>query len=166
MEWLRGWMLTGFPWLTTGYALLDTPLSGLAPIGGVYMLSLLGLMTIGGMIVLLIDYELKTALIAILLATAWSGSWYLDQRAWSHVEGQPIKVAVIQNNVPLLDKWQVNRRADIIDEYLLRSSEHTDKDLIVWPEGNSRLPRKYAASFLAQTQIPSGGLCFWHFVSP
>jgi len=135
MEWLRGWMLTGFPWLTTGYALLDTPLSGLAPIGGVYMLSLLGLMTIGGMIVLLIDYELKTALIAILLATAWSGSWYLDQRAWSHVEGQPIKVAVIQNNVPLLDKWQVNRRADIIDEYLLRSSEHTDKDLIVWPEG-------------------------------
>src|SRR5580692_5442997 len=36
LEWLRGWLLSGLPWLSTGYAMIDSPLSGIAPIFGVY----------------------------------------------------------------------------------------------------------------------------------
>ncbi len=54
LEWLRGWLFTGLPWLTTGYILLDSPLSGFVPIGGVYGLTLLGLMTIGTLSALLV----------------------------------------------------------------------------------------------------------------
>lgn len=34
-EWLRTWVFTGMPWMTTGYGFLDTPLTGIAPALGV-----------------------------------------------------------------------------------------------------------------------------------
>src|SRR5205823_7336188 len=40
-EWLRGWLFSGFGWLSIGYAQVTAPLAGFAPIGGVLLPGLL-----------------------------------------------------------------------------------------------------------------------------
>ena len=134
-EWVRGWIFSGFPWLTTGYAFLETPLAGLAPIGGVYIVSLIVLISIGTLASLLIVVDRKTVGIAFLLTLIWGGSWFANSYSWTKSQGHIINVAILQNNIDLLDKWNPVRRNEILEEYLQISDAHRDKDLIVWPEG-------------------------------
>ena len=51
-EWVRSWLLTGFPWAYAGYGALDSPLAGWIPIVGVYgcswLLVLLGCLWVEG----------------------------------------------------------------------------------------------------------------------
>ena len=134
-EWLRGWVLTGLPWLSTGYALLPTPLAGYAPIGGVYLVGLIALATIGVVMAVVRDTNFRTVFASLLAGGAWFGSFALDQHTFGQDVGDPIKVALIQNNIPLLNKWNENRKVEIVTGYIEASARHGDKDLVVWPEG-------------------------------
>ena len=135
LEWMRGWVFTGLPWLSSGYAVTDTPLSGLAPVGGVYLVGLVYVFSIGVLIAVIADINRKTVLLLILTISAWGTAWQLNQHSWSEPVGEQISVAMIQNNVPLLEKWSAGARQEIINDYLIESDLHSDKDLIVWPEG-------------------------------
>jgi len=133
-EWLRGWLFTGFPWLTAGYAFLDTPLAGWAPLGGVYAVSLAALVSAGALTVLATGRGWRGAAAAALAAALWLGGGQLGGVEWTRPDGAPVKVAVIQNNVPLAAKWDAARAARIIGDYLDASDRHRDADLVLWPE--------------------------------
>ena len=56
-EWLRGTVFTGFPWLASGYAQVDGPFAGFAPMAGVYgvgwMLALVAALLVQAVLALL-----------------------------------------------------------------------------------------------------------------
>lgn len=148
VEWLRGWLFTGFPWLTAGYAFLDTPLAGWAPVGGVYAVSLAALVSAGAVAAMAAGRGWHGAAVVAVAGALWFGGERLTGIEWTRAAGLPVKVALIQNNVPLAEKWSAGHAARIIDDYLTASARHRDADLVLWPEAAvpdylDRLPAEF-----------------------
>lgn len=135
-EWLRGWVLTGFPWLTAGYAGVDTPLAGLAPLGGVYAMSLATLVCAGLLWCLARGRARWRA--ALALAAVLAAGWALRQLHWTTPYGSPFKAAMLQGDVPQDLKFDPGRYAKTLGTYA-RLAEHSRARLIVLPE--TALPR-------------------------
>jgi len=133
-EWVRGWFLTGFPWLSLGYAYLETPLSNLAPLGGVYFVGLVAAMSAGVLVALMRLFSRNSVFSVIGVAALWGMGWALNSTAWTTQEGEPIQVGIVQNNVSIHDKWNQEESQRIIEDYITASADLPEQDLIVWPE--------------------------------
>ncbi len=129
-EWLRSWLLTGFPWLLVGYPLLETPLSGFAPIIGIYGLSLLVLISVSLLLAKIKPMVSLSSIVALLLCGAIFG-----MLQWSTPQGEPLSVSLIQGNVNQGVKWSSWQLEKTKQLYVSLSQDHwQDSDLIVWPE--------------------------------
>ncbi len=134
-EWLRGWLFTGFPWLSLGYSQIDSPLSAIAPILGVYGVSWL-LALCSGLLVLALFRRgviIKLMYVAAIAVVILSAS-LVSTVDWTHDAGEPVRVSLIQGNIPQQLKWERDVYQPTLDLYLAFSREHWDSDLIVWPE--------------------------------
>ncbi len=135
LEVLRSLLFTGFPWLSLGYSQIDTPLSAVAPITGVFGISYLLALIAGALYCLLSRtgraYKVTAVVVLLLIG---SGSYRGHQFNWSDDQGEPIKVALLQANIPQEIKWQPSFRQRSIDIYLQMTRQQRDADLIVWPE--------------------------------
>jgi len=135
IEWLRGWLLTGFPWLNLGYSQLNTPLAGIAPVLGVYGVSWATAFTAALLLVILVAVKHKARFVvgsglAILFISA-IGLSVID---WTEEQGEPIKVSLLQGNAPQMTKWDPDQIQARLDLYAGLTRQHWDSDLIFWPE--------------------------------
>ncbi len=138
LEWLRGWLLSGFPWLSLGYTQTGTALAHLAPIAGVYGISLV-LLSSAGALVALARGTLSVRLIAAAVLTVpWLVCAVLGDIAWTHPAGAPVPVAIVQGNISQQDKWQAALSRKILARYQRLTQSALGTRLIVWPE--SALP--------------------------
>ncbi|HEY3809594.1 MAG TPA: apolipoprotein N-acyltransferase [Steroidobacteraceae bacterium] len=138
IEWLRGWFLSGFPWLTLGESQTDTWLRGFAPVLGMYGISALLLLGSGALVALLRgSNRLRTASVVVLLAP-WPLGWALTHVDWAHPAGAPVSVAVLQGAIPQDQKWQADNIEPTRDLYTKLNEQALGAQLIVWPE--SALP--------------------------
>jgi apolipoprotein N-acyltransferase len=131
-EWLRGWLLTGFPWLQVGYTQLATPLSGFAPIAGPYGVALAAAVCAGAIALMAKTRRVKIG-IAVLAGVVASG-WGLSRVEWVVPKGQPLPVALVQGNIALQEKWAPSERSRIIDRYMTLTQAIDGVSLVVWPE--------------------------------
>lgn len=130
IEWLRGTILTGFPWLTLGYAHSDSPLAGYAPLLGVYGVSLLAAVS-AGLLALFWQRRAKRAL--WLLAALWLGGAGLQHLSWTQPQGEPFSVALVQGNIPQDIKFNPDALADTLETYR-HLAQRSDAHLTVLPE--------------------------------
>jgi len=129
-EWLRSWLFTGFPWLSIGYSQIDSPLQGFAPLIGIYGLAWLILLTAS---LLIVAYH-RQRLALITFLAIWGSGELLSQVTWSKPLGNPLKVALIQGNIPQDFKWLPSYQNATLQRYLELSQAHRDVDLMIWPE--------------------------------
>jgi apolipoprotein N-acyltransferase len=133
-EWIRSWLLTGFPWLNLGYSQTDSALAGLAPVCGVFGISLAVVFTAAAIVSLLNAGRKKQLLLGIVIVLVWAGSWLLGKVEWTTGDGGEISVAVIQGAVPQEIKWRPEMRGPTMDLYRDLTQPHLQRDLIIWPE--------------------------------
>ena len=134
-EWLRSWILTGFPWLLVGYVLVDSPLSGIIPIFGVFAGS--AVMAFLGASFIALMYLSKQQILKAFtgLGVFIVCCYFAGDIEWtSRVGDRPVKVSAVQANIPFDMKWDKSRRHEVYQAYAELTSEHWDSDIVVWPE--------------------------------
>lgn len=133
-EWVRGWFISGFPWLNVGYGQLDTPIAGFAPVIGVYGVGWLVALSAGLILSLFYLPWLKTTTAGIVVAALWACGAWLNQVEWSSPAGEPFKVTLLQGNIPQEIKWEPRHQRETLKLYIAMTRQHWDSDLVVWPE--------------------------------
>jgi len=111
---------------------VDSPLSSLAPIVGVY-----GVSWAVSFMAALLAYARRANLWKVALpalAVLALGVFTLTLIEWVTPAGAPIKVALLQGNVSQDIKWRPEQRQPTIDWYVENTGLNWDSDLIIWPE--------------------------------
>ncbi|MCK0153250.1 apolipoprotein N-acyltransferase [Alcanivorax sp. S6407] len=133
LDWVRGWFLTGFPWLYAGYGLIDTPLAPLAPVGGVWLLTLAAVL-LASTVIQLRQPGLQRWLATGLSALVLLGSAIAHTFTFTHPSGEMQPVALVQGNIPQDLKWQISMRERTREIYHDLTATIPDGYLVIWPE--------------------------------
>jgi apolipoprotein N-acyltransferase len=136
LEWLRGWLFSGFPWLSIGYAFIDSPLAGWAPLFGVY-----GITWAAAFAAVAVQALLAPAASALRRVTALAalGALFVapslaSRVAWTHPVGAAFPIAAVQAAIPQDQKWLQNNRDATFARYARLTDQAWGARLIVWPE--------------------------------
>jgi apolipoprotein N-acyltransferase len=172
-EWMRSWILSGFPWLSMGYSQVpSSPLAGYAPLLGVYGVSLVTAAVAGAAASAIDGFfrrrsapkpnKQSSAVIAgiCVAGTLVIAGAALKTHQWTHPVGGPTSVTLLQGNIPQELKWRPERALATLETYqeLLHPA---DSKLVVLPETalpmlNVDLPSDYLKA-LADRAVKNGG---------
>ncbi|WP_092002528.1 apolipoprotein N-acyltransferase [Paraburkholderia lycopersici] len=143
-EWARGYVFTGFPWLSSGYAQVGGPLAGFAPVVGVYGVGWV-LALVAALIVqaCLRARDLKrrrgaqasaaVATPALIAVAVIAAGLLLSLVSWTQPSGTPLTVRLLQGNIKQEMKFSESGMIDALAEFQKLITEKP-ADLVVTPE--------------------------------
>jgi apolipoprotein N-acyltransferase len=147
-EWLRGHLLSGFPWNTFGYAFAEPlVLAQSVSLVGIWTLTFFCLAICATPAVLADDkadtrHPYRPLFLGVAVLAALAG--YGTIRLWSHPTGyvSGVKLRIMQPNLPQDDKFNYSAKAQVMDRYLRLSDRATgpqsnglrDVTHLIWPE--------------------------------
>ncbi len=152
VDWLRGHILTGFPWNLWGYTLASNDaLAQSASIFGIYGLSLIALLIFASPATLAglsarngARPWVLPAICAGLLAIGWGWGTARLAGATDAVRAE-VRLRIVQGNIPQAEKWKPENRQWIFDRMLRLSADG--------PEGAARDP-KPTTLIWPETSVP------------
>ena len=134
LEWLRGWFLSGFPWMTLGYSQIDSSLAGIAPGLGIFGVSLMLMLSASAILAALESSGRTRVALAVVAIVPWLAGALLKPVEWTTVAGPPVKTTLVQGGVSQDQKWLREQFEKTLDLYRSSLLEHGDSDLVLWPE--------------------------------
>ena len=152
IEWCRGWMLSGFPWLSLGYSQTDTVLAGYAPVLGVYGVSAVLLLQSGALLAGLEARGRARVVSLSVIALVWVGGALLWRIEWTHASGAPVQVAILQGAIPQDEKWLLANLEPTKLLYQKLNEQASGARLVVWPEAAIPELANLIAPYLADIQ--------------
>lgn len=137
LEWVRGWLFSGFPWLSWGYQQIDGWLAGFAPWLGVY-----GVVFFTALTAALLAAGRPKTVFAALFVPLVGGA--LGSVSFDTPVGAPLRVALIQGAIPQQMKFDPAHAEGTRQRHLemgaALSTPGVRVDLIVYPETAFILP--------------------------
>jgi apolipoprotein N-acyltransferase len=147
-EWLRGRLLSGFPWNTFGYALTEPlVLAQSVSLTGIWVLTFLCIAICASPAVMADDkadtrHPYRPLVFGLIVLAGLAG--YGTARLWSHpteyVNG--VRLRIMQPNLQQDDKFNYSAKAEVMSRYLRLSDRATspgsngirDVTHLIWPE--------------------------------
>ena len=133
-EWLRGWVLTGFPWMSIGYSQAESPLGAAAPLAGVYGVTWLTALLAGALLTCVAGKGRQRMIGASVFLSIIAISAGLHDRLWTQDTGRDFSVRLVQGAIPQEKKWARDQLEPTLNLYRDLSASEEPLDLIVWPE--------------------------------
>jgi apolipoprotein N-acyltransferase len=147
-EWLRGHLLSGFPWNTFGYALTEPlVLAQSVSLVGIWTLTFFCIAVCSTPAVIADDkadtrHPYRPLFVGVVLLAGFAG--YGATRLWSYPTGyvNGIKLRIMQPNLQQDDKFNYSAKAQVMERYLRLSDRSTgpqssgvhDITHLIWPE--------------------------------
>ena len=159
LEWLRGWLFTGFPWLTIGTSQVPaSPLAGYAPYVGAYGTSLAVATAAAFVAALAASHAWSHARAGIAAGIAVLFLVGLGARlpAWTEPAGPSVSMALLQGNIPQEMKWREDVRTKTLVAYRQMIFEARGKVVVIpetaLPAFLDQLPPDYLESLRAHAR--------------
>jgi apolipoprotein N-acyltransferase len=146
LEYLRGFLLSGFPWVLLGYSQYrNLAIVQIADVTGVYGVSFILVLVNAALYEAAKGWlnrswkqnarQLIAAGLVVGLAALY-GSFRISQDNLEEGTGIPLQVALIQGNIRQDIKWEPQFQEETVGIYarLTRKAKECAPDLVVWPE--------------------------------